>query len=162
MVAETAVLIPKVLNRLRDLGPSEVSEIGELQVTSNALLESQLLHVRQLTNFLIGTSERTRDDDVLRTDFTTEWEPRPQSAVRELSGLIVPLNKHLAHLTRDRTKSRVPKWYYEDIAQDVVLVATEWCSHLERSMGLEFAKPLSELLLRSRQMLGLQAATVFR
>jgi hypothetical protein len=73
----------------------EGSAIG---IVRNALIESALVHLRNLDDFLGMTSRERRNDDVLAIDFTSDWEP---------SRILDPLsrqaiNKHLQHLTYER------------------------------------------------------------
>jgi len=104
-------------------------------VVENALIESVLVHARQLIDFLIRElPQKPRLDEILRTDFASEWMPQPADAVGRLNGKEFRdlLNKHLAHLTWARVGPEPPEWYYGQIAEDINSVAEEWAKHLRQ------------------------------
>ncbi len=81
-----------------------VAEVGpmaspvELQSLASALLESSMLHVRNLDTFL-GASEAV-DDDVIALHYLDTWTPTPILSGDER----VDLNKRLMHLSKQRLR----------------------------------------------------------
>lgn len=113
----------------------------------NAYLECTLLHARTLEEFLVLAHERSRPDDMLRTDFAPEWTPRPSKAVTRLKARRDTVNKHLAHLTWARVKDRKPQEWSIEIANDAVAVARAWVEHVNAADGTELDDPESRTLV---------------
>lgn len=91
-------------------------EIGEH--VKNALLDSFLMHLRALDDFLgarRGTA-KTRTRDVLAVDFLPTWEPSRvlDKPVRNA------VDAQLAHLSVHRVPGPDHPWYYLDLAHSVV------------------------------------------
>lgn len=103
----------------------------------NAYLECLLLHARALEEFLV-VKHRNHKDDMLRTSFAPEWEPKPRDAVQRLGEQRTTINKHLAHLTWARARvdnhdAPKPQWAFIQIADDVVEVTSAWVQHVASS-----------------------------
>ena len=79
-------------------------------VLENACLESMLLHARSLSDLLTTTGSRRFKTDMHLSDFSDPaWDPRPGESVDYLQAQGPMINRHLAHLTWDRTDvSRLP------------------------------------------------------
>lgn len=105
-------------------------------VIRNALIESMLLHVRNLTEFLV---KEPRVSDMARTDFGTSpvWTPEPPDAAARLIDAWDPINKHLSHLTWERISPSPTEWAYMDIARDVVAVFEAWYATVENDPSHE-------------------------
>jgi hypothetical protein len=105
---------------------------------SNAYLESSLVHVRSLYDFLCGSS--TYADDILRIDFAPAWSPTPGSpeddARVRLAAEMPAVNKYLAHLswTRLDTSEQAPNvmrwWKPVEAFRDIALLLQAWAVHL--------------------------------
>lgn len=114
----------------------------------NAYLECTLLHARALEEFLVFPLDRRRSDDMLRTQFASEWKPRPRGAVARLEARRDTVNKHLAHLTWARVDDQEPpEWPFIEIADDAVAVARAWVEHVTLDEGKESEDPESKALV---------------
>jgi hypothetical protein len=81
--------------------PGEGSTNASERAAANAYLESYLVHVRNLIEFFLSPA-RTRDDDILASDFLeSAWTPSGEHVDR-LRGLVDEIHKRLSHLTRRR------------------------------------------------------------
>jgi hypothetical protein len=89
-------------------------------VSSNAYLESMLLHARALAEFLVLS--RSRPSDIRRQDFTYEWTPAPVGAVARLTDHVPTLDRHLSHLTWECVETGPPSWEYHQVADDVLMI----------------------------------------
>lgn len=89
------------------------------QMTMNLVVESALVHLRNLDEFLGREPEDrgVRDNDMLATDYLAKWQPR---SFLGLEKAIV--SRYLAHITTDRVRKR--DW-------PVVYMATQ-CDYLVR------------------------------
>jgi hypothetical protein len=99
-------------------------------VSSNAYLESMLLHARALAEFLVLS--RSRPSDIRRQDFADEWSPTPVEAVARLTDHVPTLDRHLSHLTWERVETGPPSWEYHQVADDVLMIAFAWLDHLNK------------------------------
>ena len=103
---------------------------------SNAYLESCLIHVRSLYDFLCRNS--TNADDIVRTDFAPPWAPTGEAAeaTQRLEAEAPAINKYLAHLswTRLNTSDQAPDasrlWQPIDLFLDVARLLRAWADHL--------------------------------
>ncbi len=86
------------------------------EVTNNALLESTLLHVRSLIDFLTDGGRRT---DIRASTFGSQWTLTAAERT-ELAAQKDLLDKHLAHITDTRAKDGKQHWPYVDIVREVV------------------------------------------
>lgn len=114
-----------------------------------AYLEALLLHARALHEFLLRPLvDRPRQEDMLRTDFAPEWDPkaddsgtkRLKRAATELDVAVPDMHKHLMHLTWRRVEDQGPAvWSFVDIAQRVTVVVGAWARHVEAAKAEEVA-----------------------
>jgi len=120
------------------------------EVVHNTVVESELLHARQLIEFLIKTS--THDSDLRRTDFAPEWpvEKRPADVVTRLNADYLLIHKHLAHLTRERVQPDLPEWKYQAIPNDVMTLVNAWTNHVDQAAEVS-TRELRAHLLWARQ-----------
>lgn len=95
---------------------------------ANALLESALLHVRNLFEFFVHPG--SRPDDMRPDDFADPWPPGPADAVESLEQMSELPHKHLAHLTWKRVDVGSPLWHLTVMAQDILSIAEAWSGHL--------------------------------
>ena len=105
------------------VGPS-----GEKTVLENAVLESFLVHARNLVDFLQGQSNR--NDTIKRSEFALgkRWSPVRGSLPKDL---IRQASKHMAHLTWDRIPlDQEQPWWHMEIAQQVLDVLDHWATML--------------------------------
>jgi hypothetical protein len=121
------------------------------EVVHNTVVESELLHARQLIEFLI-IKPGTRPSDLCRTDFAPEWpvEERPADVVTRLNADYLLIHKHLAHLTRERVQPNLPEWKYQAIPNDVMAVANAWTRHVDQAAQVS-TRELRAYLLSARQ-----------
>lgn len=96
-----------------------------------AALESQLVHLRAVTEFLIRP-QTDRIDDMRRDAFAPDWDPLPADAVERLNGLHDPINKRLMHLTWVRLDEPV-LWESGANAEAALQVSLAWSDHLART-----------------------------
>src|ERR1700744_3181348 len=66
-----------------------------------AFLEAYLVHVRALTEFLIGR-DRRHPNDITPEDFAAGWSPPNSDAVERLRFWLPEIDRHLAHVTWTR------------------------------------------------------------
>jgi hypothetical protein len=103
-------------------------------VESNAYLEAQLVHARNLTEFLVQPIKTSKkyESDLRRIDFAPEdWNPLASTpAAARLSAAYPIISKHLSHLTWDRVDSGQQPWAYPTLAQDVIETMAAWGKHL--------------------------------
>lgn len=97
-----------------------------IEPLNNAVLESFIIHVRNMIDFLYPPANK-RPSDVYATDFfdvPKEWEQlRPPMSYR-LREARERGNKEIAHLTYDRlhgTREQKP-WEYVDIANEITAI----------------------------------------
>jgi hypothetical protein len=107
---------------------------GYKGVRSNALLESELVHLRSLIEFFFRPSGR--DDDVGTHEFARNRGWPPKGLVWTEVDLSTDttwdlINKRLAHITWDRTKPN-KGWKPVVLAHDMLGVAIAWAKHLDR------------------------------
>jgi hypothetical protein len=88
------------------------------EVTHFALLESTLLHARNLLEFL-GVRDRDSGMDVRATEFVSDWSLDPK-ARRELRKRLDAIDKHLAHLSWARVNDMPQRWPYPRIVRELV------------------------------------------
>jgi hypothetical protein len=93
---ELSVDIGYELKMVAEVGP--MASPVELQSLGSALLESSMLHVRNLDTFL-GASE-AGDDDVIALQYLDTWMPTPILSPDER----IDLNKRLMHLSKQRLR----------------------------------------------------------
>lgn len=137
---------------------------NQAAVVVDALLEAQLVHARNIIEFLIqSVSDRPNRADLLRTDFlpfgVDDWTPGPNSAVGTLNRHIQTINRHLSHLSWDRIvrpSNKAKEWDYPGIAWDVLAVAQAWRAFLDQhTTGLTTADGgLGDHLLWAQTLLG--------
>lgn len=82
----------------------------------NALLESALLHCRELIDVLIDDRGR---DDIRLGHLGSQWRINAEDKAK-LRAVQKLLNKHLAHLTWVRVDAAPEPWSYEDTIANVV------------------------------------------
>ena len=92
-------LVYELVSFLRDGKDLLEGKTGDWQTE---VLEAYLIHARVLITFL-GANGRIESDDVTPGNFgvTWTWPSTPEAA--EIEKQSKPINKHLAHLTRERT-----------------------------------------------------------
>jgi hypothetical protein len=95
----------------------------------NAALESMLIHIRSLTDFLVRKPGKYHDD-MIRTNFASEWTPKPEAAAERLLQDYETANKHLAHLTWARVQPAPTQWNPHDLVVAVIAVADAWSWHV--------------------------------
>jgi len=101
------------------LALSNYIQIHALKCTAmkNVILESFLLHARNLIDFL--ENNRIRSDDLTCVDFNN----RNQQQIDPISPRLQPnikqkINKHLSHLTKTRVNEK-PEWNLEKIRSSI-------------------------------------------
>ena len=109
-------------------GAEEPKEYEE-KCEYNALLESFLVHARNLIDFLyLPRGERElRKDDLVASDFfksEKEWRDAVGPITPFLEEQRTPINKWLSHLTYKRTSKPKRSWNVGRIAAEIVIVLT--------------------------------------
>lgn len=106
-------------------------------VAKNACLESMLLHVRNLDDFL-NTTTRKFKSDLIAVEFTPSWKPSPEDAAQRLLDRRSIINQHLSHLTWERaTNTGPPPWPIVEMARDVLCIAADWIEHYVLEEGIQ-------------------------
>lgn len=106
--------------------PSDRVEPTVREVVRNALLESLLVHIRVLDDFL-SMEAPARPDDVVAVDFLPSWEPRRCLTAEERTYV----NKRVMHLTAVRGAGPAP-WEL-DKGREVMRHFREFLRALEAS-----------------------------
>lgn len=109
--------------------PSPVSAVQYV-----AFLESGLLHVRSLVDFL----DTAKEADITASDYFGEpWNPPKTEPLKRLRGARKILDKHLSHLSWDRVTMRAenndenPAWSVPALADDVLCVFIDFMNALK-------------------------------
>lgn len=124
----------------------------------NAFLEGQLLHARNIIDFLLRKPRAIPGrQDLLRTDFGDDWTPTPSGAVGRLNQHYEHINRHLSHLSWDRIDG-TREWKYRRISQDVLAVTRAWNQHLA-TIDRDLYEALAHWLLWAGQALDGMVAT---
>jgi hypothetical protein len=98
-----------------------------------ACLESALLHVRALIDFLNTAGER----DITVNDYIQRWSLPRSEALKRLRRRRKLFDKHLSHLTWSRVTERAknsgenPEWNVRELADDLLSVFMEFVTHLK-------------------------------
>lgn len=99
-------------------------------IVEDAILESFTIHFRGLLDFLYGPPYAPKKDDVLATDYSTNWNP----------GIIPPhldaerirVNKEIVHITTVRLKRELNKeWFFWNLAHDVETVFNKFLNEVQ-------------------------------
>ena len=85
----------------------------------NAILESFLIHTRNLIDFFYIDSPLRRGDDVVAEHFIENWKIQRPLVTALLNDTKSRANKHLAHLTYERRSFEPPTWAFEEIERDL-------------------------------------------
>lgn len=98
---------------LERLNATQQPGVADLKdgVVYNALLESALLHCRELIDVLVNPNRS--GDDIRLNDFGSQWTISPQDEAK-LAPVKRLLNKHLVHLTWKRVDDEPDPWAYQD------------------------------------------------
>jgi len=100
---------------------------------TNALIESGLVHARNLTEFFVPSKGTTRKaDDMIPADFASAWTPEPVKAVQYLRTHRRVLNIDMTHLSWGRvtTARRLQRPDTVEVMRSAVLVAFAWRDYL--------------------------------
>ncbi len=113
------------------------------QLTQNMALESFLVHVRNLRDFLYG--ESTKPDDVVAGDFFPgpgQWEVIRPPMPKVLEVNHERLNRALAHVSYSRLKYKGPAkaWPSQQIASKQIAVVRAFLRHLPQDRSAWFSR----------------------
>lgn len=98
--------------------PRPEEDNGEAVVLHNAVLESFLLHFRQLYDFLYGRVPPKHADDVMAAHYVgPAWSAKPEQRLTELDGRA---DQQLAHLTYKRQLLKEQLWDVPYILEQVL------------------------------------------
>ncbi len=102
--------------------PQELAKNQEVEVLSNALIESFAIHVRNLIDFLY--KDNSSSDDVFAGDFfkdKKDWIKIRPPITSLLNKIKKRTNKEASHLTYKRihVTPEEKKWNFSDITQDM-------------------------------------------
>lgn len=116
----------------------------------NALLESFLVHLRNLKDFL-WEKERIKDD-ITASDFCSNWSWEDRKKTDTLSGITIEdldrlVNKQISHLTEFRENKQKGKtqWMVREITCDMVQFFVEFLQEVNGSIRREYLDEMSEL-----------------
>lgn len=116
------------ISMMRTTAQGLISGVANPSAIQNALLESFLLHVRILLDFLSPPRRPPLEDDVIATDYAPTWKTVDTAdGGKYIEMLREEINKRLAHLTYKRLKiadrdkgwnfigieARLVKWLHE-------------------------------------------------
>lgn len=94
---------------------NEIASGLSTQPQANVLLESFLIHVRNLNDFFYP--KNSRNDDAVAADFHSSWKPAPSNILTD--PLIERIHKEVAHLTwKRKSDSKDKEWDYKSIADE--------------------------------------------
>jgi hypothetical protein len=125
---------------------------GKDNVANNAILESFLIHARNLLDFLFADSREPRIDDVVAEDFLEVSEQWP-AARGKMDPVLETLNrrvgKEVAHLTYARlnVEADAKPWHFLDLALEVEILR-------DRFLGIVPAENLSSAYWKGRGPFG--------
>lgn len=144
---KTLVDISKLLIDKRYL--SNIQTPGVSEVVGNALLESYLLHLRNLKDFLWETRSQ---DDIIAEDFCTGWVSWTNSMRTDtLAGLDIHtvnrrINKQISHLTAARTRKGEVKtrWNVKKITCDLIVFLRKFLAKVDSTKMIDKYKVLIE------------------
>jgi hypothetical protein len=114
----------------------ELRLIKSIDNKSNVLIESFVLHSRNLIDFFITVNSKKQDDDVIASDFNTQtnnWINNLNTYKSYLQRIKTRANKELAHLTSKR-KSGATKdkaWDFEKIYLILYEIIVTYTNELE-------------------------------
>jgi hypothetical protein len=119
-----------------------------------ACLESALLHIRNLLDFL----DRGKPNYITVKDYLPNWSPPKSKALNRLRSRRDLLNAHLSHLTWDRVTRRNeagqnPPWKLWRLADDILTVFTTFVARLQEvdaEMAEWFSGPLASASIELR------------
>jgi hypothetical protein len=99
----------------------------------NAFLESELLHARNVIEFLIGRpkrkQQRYRDSDISARDYLPGWTPDDDEVSRRLTEALPQIDKQLSHLSWARVDGKVA-WHYATVLVDIREVLAQFVGRL--------------------------------
>jgi hypothetical protein len=140
----------RMIGVLGQLGTPE-----ELPFVGYGLLESLLLHVRMLDDFLANKRSRGRDgdDDLTAKDYNSSWSSNGFLKRNERSAI----NKKLAHLTRSRRDHKIDQiwratgaldaegnWHRRNLAERALAASTRFVDSLDPDTKELFYPALTE------------------
>ncbi len=113
------------------------------QLTQNMALESFLVHVRNLREFLYDAG--TNPDDVVAGDFFPgpgQWEAIRPPMPKVIEDNRERLNKALAHISYSRLKYKGPakKWPSQHIASELIAVVRVFLRNLPQGRSAWFSR----------------------
>jgi hypothetical protein len=94
-------------------------------ILDNSLLESTLVHCRNLIEFLGPNHQK---DDIVPEDFVGGWDP---ADARIPPAALKSIHKHLAHLTKTRVTDGQVEWPFTRIARDVLDAMGRFVDHCQ-------------------------------
>lgn len=119
--------------------------------SANALIESGIIHSRNLTEFLLHKS--TRPDSLVPTDFTTGWAPGPAAAVQRLKSDYPKMHAYVAHLSWKRVDRKLGRLQVIEVLEATLDVAFAWRDHLGTTASdLRVSSPFAETMHWSDQI----------
>ena len=103
---------------------------------SNVLIESFVLHSRNIIDFYLIEETKKQEDDVIALDFKTKtnrWNRIVKEHYSTLNAIKIRANKELAHLTRKRKNGITTDkgWDHEEIYSIIYEIITTFISELE-------------------------------
>ncbi len=113
------------------------------QMTQSVALESFLIHVRNLRDFLYGAG--TNPDDVVAGDFFPglgQWEAIRPPMPKVIEDNRERLNKTLAHISYSRLKYKgsAKAWPSQQIASELIAVVRVFLRHLPQNRSPWFSR----------------------
>ena len=141
------------------LGTSRILVSDYFQLTAsptlkNAVLESFLVHLRSLKDFLWDKDKKRKNDDIVADHFGQNCSRRNTKCQDKLGGKSIDeidtaINKQISHLTESRTNSLQGKnqWQIREIACDLAQYFDEFLKNVEvEKMNEEYASGLQKLV----------------
>ncbi len=113
------------------------------QMTQNVALESFLVHVRNLRDFLYGAG--TNPDDVVAGDFFPgpgQWEAKRPPMPKIIEDNRERLNRALVHVSYSRLKYKGPakEWPSQQIASELIAVVRVFLRNLPQNRSAWFSQ----------------------
>jgi hypothetical protein len=122
------------INMLRSLAQGLASGIAGQGTIANALLESFVIHLRCVLDFLYPPADQ-RPDDVVAQDYFDDWENRRPPMPAKLSKVRGRAGKEVAHLTYARldVTAEAKRWPFVELFNEAYEVLDVFLKGVDRN-----------------------------
>lgn len=118
------------------LSPARVADSPASDRMQKAALESGLLHLRNMIEFLFGrqrggTWGHRHSNDIRPQDFGVEWEAPDTEASARLKSRLEVIDRHLSHLSWHRIDGGREPWEYQEATADLISIWIAFAGHVQ-------------------------------